>query len=341
VSENDDIKKNIIIISIKYLILIFFILINIVLYKILYKNLFKENIIKKECQSIFNQKINKTRKNIYNESYYFTNNSLEKCYVSPFETDINIKHIIITRFLIQFYDQYGYPKKLSDKNYIPNGIRVMKKYLLPSLENQSCKNFIWILLIGNNANKSLVQSLLNINYSFETKIIYKKNFKKYLMNISQGFDVLITTRIDYDDCIYYDAVNDVRKAVNINKPFLLYGYNTGVYYFESEDKYYLYNYKNDKGVWSIFISLIIVLNKVNDIYSIYDLGDHSFIKEKILKSFQSYGIKTLNYEPTIFDSGDPKFIYVRQNYSGSYDYTKKIHKKLKAHYFNLSKFFGK
>ena len=34
--------------------------------------------------------------------------------------------------------------------------------------------------------------------------------------------ILITSRIDYDDRIYYDAVNDVRKAVNIHKPILFY-----------------------------------------------------------------------------------------------------------------------
>lgn len=57
---------------------------------------------------------------------------------------------------------------------------------------------------------------------------------------NKGYNVLITTRIDYDDRIYYDAVNDVRKAINISKPLFLYGYNRGVYYFESDGKYYDY-----------------------------------------------------------------------------------------------------
>ena len=92
----------------------------------------------------------------------------------------------------------------------------MKKYLFPSLEAQSCKNFIWILKLGDKANITFVKSLLDINNSFESKVIYEKNIIK---NITKGSDILITTRIDYDDRIYYDAVNDVRKVINLIQYF--------------------------------------------------------------------------------------------------------------------------
>ena len=117
----------------------------------------------------------------------------------------------------------------------------------------------------------------------------------------------------------------------------------GYYYFESEDKYFI-NYSNNKeGAWGLFLSLIIVLNKVNDTYTIYDLGNHYFIRQTLLKNYKSYGIKELNYEPAIFDSGDPKFIYVRQNYSHSYDDYKSLLEKNKYEKtkLNLSTFYGK
>ena len=62
-------------------------------------------------------------------------------------------------------------------------------------------------------------------------IIYQKDFKNYVGNITKGFDIFISTRIDYDDRIYYDAVNDVRKAINFSKPMILYGYNRGFIYY--------------------------------------------------------------------------------------------------------------
>ena len=263
------------------------------------------------------------------------------CYLSPENSGVRIIHFVITRFLIEFYKAFGFPKKLKNEDYIPNGIRVMKKYLINSLENQYCKNFVWILMLGNKADITLVKSLLNFNNSFEKEVLYENDVKPYIRNRTKGYDVLITTRIDYDDEIYYDAVNDARKQININKPILLYGYNRGVSFYESNRKYYEFNYISKEGVWSVFISLITVLNKVNGTYIIYDLGDHSYLRREILKSYKSLGIKEINYEPTIFESGEPKFIYVRQKFSGSYDISIKKLKTQIVTDFDVNKFYGK
>jgi hypothetical protein len=217
----------------------------------------------------------------------------------------------------------------------------MNKYLIPSLNSQLCKDFIWVLMIGEKLNITFVKSNLNSNILFQYEILNENVFKNYTEIITRESDVFISTRIDYDDRIYYDAVNDVRKAVNINRPMILYGYNRGVFYFESEGKYYdYYNNWRNNGAHSIFLSLILVLNKVNDSYTVYDLNNHVTIRQTLLKNYKSYGIKTLNYEPSIFDNGDPKFVYVRQNYSSTFSF--KINRKtLKINNFNLSKFYGK
>jgi len=270
------------------------------------------------------------------------NISSEKCYLSNEYSNIKIIHLIFTRFLIVFYKLNGFPNKMYDDGYILNGIRVMKKYLFPSLENQKCKNFTWILMLGNKANITYIESIINFNNSFDYKIIYQKDIKKYVREKARGFDILITTRIDYDDEIYFDAVNDVRKTIYMNKPILLHGYNRGLYFFEFNGKYYDYyhNYNND-GVMSIFFSLIINLTKVNDTYTILDLGDHRYIRKRLLEKYKLFGIKELDYEPTIFDEGRNKFIYVRQNYSGSFNQTGTISKNLKERKLNLSIFYGK
>ena len=263
------------------------------------------------------------------------NNFEKKCYLSFENSNLKIIHIIITRFA---YSYQG--KSDSRKEYFLNGIRVMKKYLLPSLENQSCKDFIWILLLGNEANIVSIKSLVNLNNSFQWYTVYNKDLKNFLRNITKGFDILITTRIDYDDRIYYDAVNDVRKEITINKPMVFYGYSRGLYFFELDNKYYDFEYKSNSGAFSVFESLILVLNKVNDIYTIYDFRPHQNVRKNYIKNYKSYGIKQLNYEPGIFDSGAPKYVWVRQKYS--YTKNRQILKFLKINNnFNLSKFYGK
>ncbi len=264
----------------------------------------------------------------------------KKCYSSLDDSNIKIIHFIITRFLIEF-SHGNLKKKIYSKEYILNGFRVMKKYLFTSLENQNCKDFNFILMLGDKANLTYIKSLFNMNNSFETHIIYQKDIKEYLKNSTKDFDVLITTRIDYDDEIYYDAVNDIRKAININKPMTIHGYNRGVYYFESTKKYYDYYRINKEGAMSIFISLILILNKVNDIYTIYDMGPHITVRKRLVQNYKSYGINELNYEPAVFDSGDPKFIYVRQKYGVFFNGTQQIPKFSKEQTFNLNKFHGK
>ena len=124
--------------------------------------------------------------------------------------------------------------------------------------------------------------------------------KKDLKTLAKGFDVLITTRIDYDDLIYYDAINDVRKAINIDKPVILHGYNSGVYYFESNRKFYDYYRLNNDGALGIFLSLILIINKVNDTYSIYDLGAHTHVRKNILKRYISFYRILMSFNSILF-----------------------------------------
>ena len=212
---------------------------------------------------IFENYENKKRP-IKNNIQFESNNN---CFLSPDYSNIKIKHFIFTRFMIEFYHLNGFPYKIYNKDYIIKGIMVMKKYLFPSLENQSCKDFVWVLLIGNKANITFIESILDFNQSFEYTIIYQKELNNYIREKSKGIDILITTRIDYDDEIYYNAINDIRKIIDIDKPAFLHGYNRGVYFFESNGKYYEYYYNYDnKGVMSVFFSLILNLHKVNDSY---------------------------------------------------------------------------
>jgi len=188
--------------------------------------------------------------------------------------------------MIVFYHKNDFPKKLYNKDFIDNGIRVINKYLLSSLEHQSCNLFIWVLMVGEKVDINYIKSKIKNNKKFRIVILYQKDFKEFIKNIARGYNILITTRIDYDDMIYYDAVNDVRKAINLEKPMVLYGYMHGFQYFEFNNKYYEFIQRNGtNGVWSVFISLIIVISDVNDLYTIYDLGAHLSLRKNLLNNY--------------------------------------------------------
>jgi len=109
------------------------------------------------------------------------NISSDKCYISPEKSNLKIIHFIITRYMMEitFWKQFN---EINQENYIMNGIRLIKRYLIPSLNNQSCKQFIWILMLGNKANKTYIESLLGNNYLFESEIIYQGDIKRYIKN---------------------------------------------------------------------------------------------------------------------------------------------------------------
>ena len=83
---------------------------------------------------------------------------------------------------------------------------------------------------------------------FEYGILCQKDFKNYVRNKSKGYDVLITTGIDYDDIIYYDAVNDVRKMINVKKP---------IFYLDIIEMHYIQNQQEN-----IMVFIIILIIKV-------------------------------------------------------------------------------
>ena len=87
-----------------------------------------------------------------------------------------------------------------------------------------------------------------------------------MRNITKGFDILIIL-IVYDNKTYYDVVNDVRKAININKHMILYEYNKV----------------------NIIIIFIIFL-KINDIQTVYDFVIHVCIWKVLLLKYKSYVI---------------------------------------------------
>ena len=60
------------------------------------------------------------------------------------------------------------------------------------------------------------------HHSSTPKSTHENYSYNYITNIAKGMDILISTRIDYNDSIFYVAINYVKKAININKSILLF-----------------------------------------------------------------------------------------------------------------------
>jgi hypothetical protein len=131
---------------------------------------------------------------------------------------MNYSHFIITQFNLR-----NFP--LSNNNDFDNWLRwtrnrilLFKEYCLPSIINQSCKEFTWLIYFDNDTPQEF-NGFLNELKSFSfISICYCKgieDFKKNYINevkarTGGSVEWIITTRIDNDDCIHKDAIKAIQ-----------------------------------------------------------------------------------------------------------------------------------
>lgn len=224
-----------------------------------------------------------------------------------------IKHFIITRFLND--DKMRLGRTVLDKNVIENGIKLYKRYLYPSLSSQSNKNFTHIIIIHDEVNRVYLEELDRLieQANFKTIILTNSYYESYMREQFVDCDYFITSRVDYDDAFYYNAVADIQESVNSN-PISIYTWRKGVLTKAMSDEYYDYKYipenKNKiAGCVSIMLSLIINCKKIHRYSNIYEYN-HAEICRTLAK--------TIDYDFLIINERrDPCWISVKHDFNDS------------------------
>ena len=65
--------------------------------------------------------------------YRKKNDSLDICYEPPEYSNLKIIHLVITRYMVEHHRLKNFSKIIYKIDYILNGIRVLKKYLIKRL----------------------------------------------------------------------------------------------------------------------------------------------------------------------------------------------------------------
>ena len=186
-------------------------------------------------------------------------------------------------------------EKLFDQDLLDKGINIFKQYTLKSLENQSNKNFEIIMMIHNeiDLNHKSIQQLYKIKSDIKIYVLRKNEINSFIENNLINIKYLITTRIDHDDLIYNGAVEEIQSKCNENIPLFYNGYDRLIT-MKKNDIYHTYKFYpkyKGKGSISIFQSLIINKAKINKIYTIYDLGRHTYQKKAFINLYKMNNLK--------------------------------------------------
>ena len=157
---------------------------------------------------------------------------------------MNYKHLLITRINV-FYKTKMAVRGFDPDTWLLERVEIFKKFCLPSILNQSNKNFYWFFYIDSETSQEVISDLAITFEPFPfIKLIahhYESfNITKYLQGdiqqyLGSDFQYLISSRVDTDDMLHKDYIDIVQKefknqeyqALNFNKG-LVYHVPTGV-----------------------------------------------------------------------------------------------------------------
>lgn len=156
-------------------------------------------------------------------------------------------HYVITRFNIPSsgwqHDKNN--KIVRDEAWYEKRIALFEQFTLPSMINQTCKNFVWLVYFDTNSPDMLKERIEQwkcecVNF----KPCYSDNYDKwqfqelsdYIKLDNPQSDYIITTRIDNDDAFYNSAVEEIQLAFVPHDNVIIdlpngYCYNTHSYLF--------------------------------------------------------------------------------------------------------------
>lgn len=162
------------------------------------------------------------------------------------------KHYLITRFNIVIDDPKWNIDKNGDKvqtdSWLTSRFFLFEKYTLPSIKNQSCKDFKWLVLFNTETPDSFKKRIES--YSIEIPQFFPLFVKPYAdetaiiskyIEIDSAEEYVITTRIDNDDMIHRDYLKRVQEEFRPKENLFL-SFRNGIQYSESSNILRKYNH---------------------------------------------------------------------------------------------------
>ena len=149
------------------------------------------------------------------------------------------KIYVITRFNAPcFPTRTDLAERRLDDDWLRERVRLFKEYCFPSVVNQNCDQFHWIIWCHPDSPEWLQDELYEINKPHPWLwFIYGDS---YYQNISTNIDTLVTIRLDNDDMIHEDFVKTIHDHIEVFQksglPRQVYSFTKGYRYYDLAQK---------------------------------------------------------------------------------------------------------
>jgi len=198
-------------------------------------------------------------------------------------------HFLITRFNLRS-NKKGWSSETNDSistnsDWLDHRINLFKNYCLPSVKNQSCLNFKWLIYFDEETPSAQRNSILQLvkEYAFiEPKFVdgysvFETQYKEDIVKQSSS-EYIISSRLDNDDVLHKDYVLKIQGCFTAQKFMAVNCIKTYHYKIHPPTKLFVnYRFSNQ------FISLIERINN-NKIEGCYSRGDRFWnVKGEIIQ----------------------------------------------------------
>ena len=156
--------------------------------------------------------------------------------------DKTVKHFVFSRFFLG--QDPKYPHDVLDVNFLSTQLALAKN-VLRSLENQTNKNFELVFLMNpkyfDNPKYEFIFSTLKDLTTLPLKFTKESEMRGLVESAYNDYDFVIQSRMDFDDFIFKNAIEDTQSKVNECENILAYGYCKGYMYFCDDRELYVHN----------------------------------------------------------------------------------------------------
>lgn len=152
-----------------------------------------------------------------------------------------LQHFILTRFNILLWWQDKEGKKVRTRNWLEHRFSLFEKYCLPSIKNQTCQNFEWIVLFDSMSPDTFKERIASYQKECPQMIpvFVKPEQGRYFAEIFRRVIVkrlkaerVLTTYLDNDDALNVRFVEDLQHRASLMNNGVFIYYSDGYQYYE-------------------------------------------------------------------------------------------------------------
>ena len=158
---------------------------------------------------------------------------------------MELQHFLLTRFNILLWRQDKEGKKVRTTKWLEHRFSLFEKYCLPSIKNQTCKDFEWIVLFDSMTPDNFKEriacyqkdcpQLIPVFVEPENGWQFAEIFRREIVKRLKANRV-ISTYLDNDDALNIDFVEDLQRRVATVSDGTFFYYDEGNQYY-TEDNY--------------------------------------------------------------------------------------------------------